>query len=204
MDNELSSVTKLAAQFGLLDDMKSKWETSLRPGIDLAATLLNIHSARLSLQPETMILSEPLALLGFGIPCLTFADLWSLQGPFSCKFWLWPCPCSWRFNISYAMLTGDPFPIVLMHSPILGLCVDSLVRVPFQNYCQSHCQLGKFFCTANCRSFGNPAGSGPTCLTWFWMACCWTEERSPVRLSWRPGNLVNVAEFHMLTLQLCD
>lgn len=42
MDNELSSVTKLAAQFGLLDDMKSKWETSLRPGIDLAATLLNI------------------------------------------------------------------------------------------------------------------------------------------------------------------
>ena len=61
MDNELSSVTKLAAQFGLLDDMKSKWETSLRPGIDLAATLLNIHSARLSL-PETMILSEPLAL----------------------------------------------------------------------------------------------------------------------------------------------
>ena len=62
MDNELSSVTKLAAQFGLLDDMKSKWETSLRPGIDLAASLLNIHSARLSLQPETMILSEPLAL----------------------------------------------------------------------------------------------------------------------------------------------
>ena len=62
MDNELSSVTKLAAQFGLLDDMKSKWETSLRPGIDLAATLLNIHSARLSLQPETMIVSEPLAL----------------------------------------------------------------------------------------------------------------------------------------------
>ena len=61
MDNELSSVTNLAAQFGLLDDMKSKWETSLRPGIDLAATLLNIHSARLSLQPETMILSEPLA-----------------------------------------------------------------------------------------------------------------------------------------------
>ena len=121
MDNELSSVTKLAAQFGLLDDMKSKWETSLRPGIDLAATLLNIHSARLSLQPETMILSEPLALLGFGIPCLTFADLWSLQGQSSCKFWLWPCPCSWRFNISYAMLTGDPFPIVLMHSPILGL-----------------------------------------------------------------------------------
>ena len=56
MDNELSSVTKLAAQFGLLDDMKSKWETSSRPGIDL----LNIHSARLSL-PETMILSEPLA-----------------------------------------------------------------------------------------------------------------------------------------------
>ena len=53
MDNELSSVTKLAAQFGLLDDMKSKWETSLRPGIDLAATLLNIHSARLSLQRET-------------------------------------------------------------------------------------------------------------------------------------------------------
>ena len=146
----------------------------------------------------------PCELLGFGIPCLTFADLWSLQGQSSCKFWLWPCPCSWRFNISYAMLTGDPFPIVLMHSPILGLCVDSLVRVPFQNYCQSHCQLGKFFCTANCRSFGNPAGSGPTCLTWFWMACCWTEERSPVRLSWRPGNLVNVAEFHMLTLQLCD
>lgn len=63
MDNELSSVTKLAAQFGLLDDMKSKWETSIRPGIDLAATLLNIHSARLlSLQPETMIVSEPLAL----------------------------------------------------------------------------------------------------------------------------------------------
>ncbi|CAL1129729.1 unnamed protein product, partial [Cladocopium goreaui] len=30
MDNELSSVTKLAAQFGLLDDMKSKWETSSR------------------------------------------------------------------------------------------------------------------------------------------------------------------------------
>ena len=64
MDNELSSVTKLAAQFGLLDDMKSKWETSLRPGIDLAATLLSIiiRSARLSLQRETMILSEPLAL----------------------------------------------------------------------------------------------------------------------------------------------
>ena len=62
MDNELSSVTKLAAQFGLLDDMKSKWETSSRPGIDLAATLLNIHSARLSLQRETMIVSEPLAL----------------------------------------------------------------------------------------------------------------------------------------------
>ena len=60
MDNELSSVTKLAAQFGLLDDMKSKWETSLRPGIDLLNFI--IHSARLSLQPETMILSEPLAL----------------------------------------------------------------------------------------------------------------------------------------------
>ena len=42
MDNELSSVTKLAAQFGLLDDMKSKWETSSRPGIDLAANLLNL------------------------------------------------------------------------------------------------------------------------------------------------------------------
>ena len=59
MDNELSSVTKLAAQFGLLDDMKSKWETSLRPGIDLLNFI--IHSARVSL-PETMILSEPLAL----------------------------------------------------------------------------------------------------------------------------------------------
>ena len=35
------------------------------------------------------------------------------------------------------MLTGDPFPIVPMHSPILGLCVDSLVRVPCQNYCLS-------------------------------------------------------------------
>ena len=51
------------------------------------------------------------------------------------------------------MLTGDPFPIVLMHSPILGLCVDSLVRVPFQNYCQSHCQLGKFFCTEKLPQF---------------------------------------------------
>lgn len=47
MDNELSSVTKLAAQFGLLDDMKSKWETSLRPGIDLLNFI--IHSARVSL-----------------------------------------------------------------------------------------------------------------------------------------------------------
>ena len=64
MDNELSSVTKLAAQFGLLDDMKSKWETSLRPGMDLAANLLNviIHSVKSSLQCETMILSEPLIL----------------------------------------------------------------------------------------------------------------------------------------------
>ena len=60
MDNELSSVTKLAAQFGLLDDMKSKWETSSRPGIDLLNII--IHSARLSLRPETMIPSEPLAL----------------------------------------------------------------------------------------------------------------------------------------------
>ena len=72
----------------------------------------------------------PCELLGVGIPCLTFADLWSLQGPFSCKFWLWPCPCSWRFNISYAMLTGDPFPIVLMHSPMLGLCVDQSCQSP--------------------------------------------------------------------------
>ena len=74
-----------------------------------------------SLKPWFWANLWPCELLGFGIPCLTFADLWSLQGQSSCKFWLWPCPCSWRFNISYAMLTGFPFPIVLMHSPILGL-----------------------------------------------------------------------------------
>jgi hypothetical protein len=28
------------------------------------------------------------------------------------------------------MLTGDPFPIVLMHSPMLGLCVDQSCQSP--------------------------------------------------------------------------
>ena len=207
MDNELSSVTKLAAQFGLLDDMKSKWETSLRPGIDLAASLLNIHSARLSLQPETMILSEPLALraarLWNSVPdvrrplvlagtiflqvlALAMSMFMALQYFLRYAHRI-PVPnCSHAFSNTWSMT-------VLSESHFRTIC-----------HCLSYCQLGKFFCTANCRSFGNPAGSGPNCRTWFWMACCWTEERSPVRLSWRPGNLGNVAEFHMLTLQLCD
>ena len=31
LENQLSDLTKLADNFGLLDDVKSKWETSLRP-----------------------------------------------------------------------------------------------------------------------------------------------------------------------------
>ena len=126
-------MTKLAAQFGLLDDMKSKWETSLRPGIDLAATLLNIHSARLSLQPETMILSEPLALRA--------ARLWNsvsdVRRPLVLAGTIFLQVLALAMSMFMALqyfLTGDPFPIVLMHSPILWpltvLCVDQSCQSP--------------------------------------------------------------------------
>lgn len=121
-----------------------------RPCCNLAATLLNIHSARLSLQPETMILSKPLALRA--------ARLWNSVPDVRRPLVLAGTIFLQVLALAMSMFMALQYFLRYAHRrPVPNLvCVHVLTVLSeshFRTICQSHCQLGKFFCTEKLPQF---------------------------------------------------